>query len=171
MSHRVRSLLLALPVLLLGACFAIALTEKEKPAGFRAGAAVVDISPRKVPVRVKGMFTERTADKVIDPLTARALALDDGTTRIVFWVVDTCMMERSLIDAAKKTASEATGVAADRMLVSATHTHSAPSAMGCLGSRQDPEYAAMLPGKIACIPLCKLNCRADSCLICHLANR
>jgi hypothetical protein len=58
-------------------------------------------------------------------------------------------MPRDLVDAAKKTASEATGIPTDRMLVSATHTHSAPSAMGCLGSRQDPEYAAMLPGKIS----------------------
>ena len=34
-------------------------------------------------------------------------------------------------------------------MVSATHTHSAPAAMGCLGTRQDKDYAAWLPGKIA----------------------
>jgi hypothetical protein len=140
--------LLLLPPLLLGVCFVLAVTEKEKP-GFRAGAAVVDIAPPKFPVRVNGMFTERTADKVVDPLTARALVLDDGTTRLALCVVDTCMMPRDLIDAAKKLASAATGIPADKMLVSATHTHSAPSAMGCLGSREDPEYAAFLPGKIA----------------------
>jgi putative membrane-bound dehydrogenase-like protein len=117
-------------------------------AAFRAGALSVDISPTNFPVRVNAMFTERSADKVVDPLFAKALALDDGTTRLVICVVDTCMMPRNLIDRAKAEAGKATGIPADRMLVSATHTHSAPSAMGCLGSRVDPRYAAFLPGRI-----------------------
>ena len=115
---------------------------------FRAGAYAVDISPTGFPVRVNAMFTERSADKVVDPLFAKALALDDGTTRLVLCVVDTCMMSRDLIDRAKADASKATGMPTERMLVSATHTHSAPSAMGCLGSRVDPAYAAFLPGRI-----------------------
>ena len=119
------------------------------PAALRAGVYAVDIAPPTFPVRVNGMFTERSADRVIDPLLAKAMVLDDGATRLVFCVVDTCMMDRGLIDAAKEMASTATGVPAHRMLVSATHTHSAPSAMGCLGSRVDPGYAAFLPGKIA----------------------
>ena len=115
---------------------------------FQAGAHAVDISPTNFPVRVNAMFTERSADKVVDPLFAKALALDDGTTRLVLCVVDTCMMPRDLIDRAKLDASKVTGIPTERMLVSATHTHSAPSAMGCLGSRVDPAYAAFLPGRI-----------------------
>ncbi|MFM1768970.1 MAG: hypothetical protein RJA22_1499, partial [Verrucomicrobiota bacterium] len=118
-------------------------------AAFRAGAATVDIAPTGFPVRVNAMFTERSATQVADPLEAKALALDDGTTRLVICVVDTCMMPRDLIDRAKAAARQATGLPTDRMLVSATHTHSAPSAMGCLGSRVDPAYAALLPGRIA----------------------
>ncbi len=94
------------------------------------------------------MFTERSASKVVDPLYAKAVALDDGTNRIIICVVDTCMMPRELIDRAKLDAHQATKIPIERMLVSATHTHSAPSAMGCLGSRVDPEYAAFLPGRI-----------------------
>jgi putative membrane-bound dehydrogenase-like protein len=115
---------------------------------FRAGAMAVDISPTRFPVRVNAMFTERSAEKTVDPLFAKALAFDDGTTRLVLCVVDTCMMPRDLIDRAKGDASRVTGIPAERMLVSATHTHSAPSAMGCLGSRVDPDYAAFLPGRI-----------------------
>jgi hypothetical protein len=58
------------------------------------------------------------------------------------------MLPRELIDRAKADASRATGLPVERMLVSATHTHSAPSAMGCLGSRTDPRYEAFLPGRI-----------------------
>jgi len=116
---------------------------------FRAGASVVDISPEKFPVIVNAMFEERSADKVVDRLEARCLVLDDGATRIGFAIVDTCMMPRDLLDRAKELASKESGIPVERMLISATHTHSAPAAMGCLGSRADPEYAASLPPKIA----------------------
>jgi putative membrane-bound dehydrogenase-like protein len=124
------------------------LARPSASADFRAGAFSMDIAPTNFPVRVNAMFTERSADKVVDPLFAKALALDDGATRLVLCVVDTCMVPRDLIDRAKADASKATGIPTERMLVSATHTHSAPSAMGCLGSRVDPRYAAFLPGRI-----------------------
>ncbi|HZJ16527.1 MAG TPA: PVC-type heme-binding CxxCH protein, partial [Chthoniobacteraceae bacterium] len=127
----------------------LALAAFAEPASFRAGGHAVDISPVKFPVIVNAMFTERSADKVVDPLFAKALVLDDGTTRIVMCVVDSCMVPRDLIDRAKELASRATGIPVEKMLISATHTHSAPSAMGCLGSRVDPDYAASLPPKIA----------------------
>ncbi len=132
----VAALLLAVPV-----------TAAEKI--FRAGAAKIDITPSTFPVIVNGGILEKSATKVSDTLYARALVLDDGTTRIALCVVDTCMMMRELIDEAKGIASKTTGIPMDRMLVSATHTHSAPSAMGCLGARFDAAYAELLTGKIA----------------------
>lgn len=126
-----------------------ALRGQPAPRVFRAGASVIEITPEKLPVIVNAMFEERSANKVVDPLHARCLVLDDGTTRIAFAVVDTCMMPRELIDRAKELAHKETGIPVERMLISATHTHSAPSAMGCLGSRADPAYAAWLPARIA----------------------
>lgn len=127
----------------------VAVSVPVRAAGFRAGAAVVDISPTHFPVLVNAMFTERTATQTVDRLHVRALVLDDGATRLALAVVDTCMMPRDLIDRAKASAQGRTGIPRERMLVSATHTHSAPSAMGCLGSRVDPRYAAYLPERIA----------------------
>lgn len=125
------------------------LTHGADSPPLEAGASAVDISPPNYPVRVNGMFNERSAESAIDPLYARAFALRRGDEHILFCIVDTCMMEQDLLDAAKQSASNATGIAPDRMMVSATHTHSAPSAMSCLGSRQDPDYAAWLPAKIS----------------------
>ncbi len=135
----------------LGVCLAVgqAILPLGAAPGFRAGAGEVDIAPASYPVRVNAMFTERSADQVVDALRAKALALDDGTNRLVICVVDTCMMSRETIDRGKAEASQVTGWPVTKMLVAATHTHSAPSAMGCLGSRVDPGYAAMLPGRIA----------------------
>ncbi|MBL9166544.1 MAG: HEAT repeat domain-containing protein [Verrucomicrobiales bacterium] len=116
---------------------------------FRAGTHIVDITPTRFPVLVNAMFTERTATNVADRLHVRSLALDDGTTRVVMAVIDTCMVARDLMDRAKEQASQVTGIPVEKMLVSATHTHSAPSAMGCLGSRMDTNYARFLEPLIA----------------------
>lgn len=116
---------------------------------FQAGAAAVDVTPTRFPVIVNGMFTSRTGTEAHDRLHSRALVLDDGKTRIAIVVVDSLMMPRDLIDEAKAAASKTTGIPIERILVSATHTHSAPSAMGCLGTDVDPDYRAFLPGKIA----------------------
>jgi len=116
---------------------------------FRAGAAIVDIAPAKFPVIVNGYTFERTADRVVDQLTARALVLDDGQCQVAICVVDTCVIPRTLADRAKQLAHGATGIPVERMLISATHTHSAPSVMEALGSRVDPDYAEQLPGQIA----------------------
>jgi hypothetical protein len=115
---------------------------------FRAGAAAVDISPTQFPVVVSGGFLANHADRVLDPLHARVLVLDDGATRIAIVVVDTLMMPRELIDEAKRRAAGSTGIPAERMLVCATHTHSAPSVMGALGTPADGTYPKLLTAGI-----------------------
>ena len=98
---------------------------------------------------INGGFLQNQAVRVNDPIRAKGLVLDDGSTRLAIVVVDTCMMPRELIDRAKELAREKTGIRSDRMLVSATHTHSAPAAMGALGCPADENYVRILPGLIA----------------------
>ena len=127
--------------------------------GFLAGAAAVDITPRNSPPNppsiVAGGFLEGRADRVHDPLLVRAIVLDDGggegrgAVRIALVVVDSCMMPQTLIDEAKSQAAARCSIPIERMMVSATHTHSAPAAMSCLGTRLDAAYAARLPEAIA----------------------
>ncbi len=116
---------------------------------FHAGVAAVDVTPTMFPVLVNGMFEERTAAGAVDRLMSRAIVLDDGETQLAIVVVDNLMLPRDLLDDAKEQASQATGIPTDRILISATHTHSAPSAMGCLGSNPDLEYQRFLPPRIA----------------------
>lgn len=118
-------------------------------ATFRAGVATVDISPTEFPRIIAGGFLEGRGEKLADKLFVRSFVLDDGKMKIAFAIVDTCMMEQSLIDEAKGIAAKQCGIPVDRMMVSATHTHSAPAAMGCLGTRKDTVYAKFLTPKIA----------------------
>jgi neutral ceramidase len=116
---------------------------------FRAGAFAIDITPPELPVLVNGGVRERVADKVHDPLHARCLVLDDGTVQLAIVVVDSCLIPRSLADEAKALAAKDTQIPSERILISATHTHSAPSVSGCLGTDCDEKYARWLPGRIA----------------------
>ncbi|MFB3786774.1 MAG: hypothetical protein ACE15F_10440 [bacterium] len=126
-------------------------TETEDAAGriFRAGAAAVDITPTTLPLRIAGGIVEIWADRVEDPLHARALVLDDGRTVIALCLVDSCLIPRDLLDNAKIRAQRATGIPPERMLIAATHTHSAPAVMGVHGTDPHPEYREFVTGKIA----------------------
>lgn len=94
----------------------------------QAGAAAVDITPKVWPLPLIGSFSFRPAESAHDPLHVRALVLDDGATQLAIAVVDSCYVQRDVLDDAKQRASERTGIPASNMLVSATHTHSAPPA-------------------------------------------
>jgi hypothetical protein len=121
--------------------------EDSKP--FRAGAHAQDITPTKFPVSVNGGMSDRQAKGAVDRLHARCLVLDDGTTKLAIVVCDSCMIPREIFDEAKRLASEKTGIPADHMLMSATHTHTAPTVGGVFQSDPNPDYVKELPGMIA----------------------
>ena len=118
---------------------------KAAGAGLRAGAAVVDISPKTLPVIVNGSFLERTASRVAEPIYARCLVLESGGTRIALAVVDLIAMPREMLDAVKKTVAASTGIPTSHILISAIHTHSAPAVIGGLGSSADEVYSRYFP--------------------------
>ncbi len=113
-------------------------------AELKAGAAVVSVTPPQFPVLVNGGMLARSATTVKTAVNARAIVLDDGRERLAIVVVDSCMMPRPLLDEAKHLASQKTKIPKDRILISATHTHSAPASMGCLGTDADPAYVPFL---------------------------
>ncbi len=117
-------------------------------AEFKAGAAVIDITPPKLPVLVNGGMLSRYVDKINTRVKARAIVASDGKTEIAIVVADSCMMSREVLDDAKKMATAKTGIPAERMLISATHAHSTPASMGCLGTDADPNYVPFLKEKL-----------------------
>src|SRR4051794_31574765 len=115
----------------------------------RAGAFASDITPTHFPISSNGGFQDRMVDSVHDRLHARCLVLDDGTTRLAIVICDSCMISRETFDEAKRRASKATGIPADRMLMAATHAHSAPTAVPTGQSEPDPRYLEHLTAQIA----------------------
>ena len=96
----------------------------------QAGAAAVNITPQEFPINMPGGFNANPADGVHDPLHARALVLNDGATTLALVVVDNLGVGREVADEAKAIASKQCGIPMEKILISSTHTHSAPSAGG-----------------------------------------
>ena len=116
---------------------------------FRAGAHAIDVTPTNFPVIINGGFFAMHADRAVDRLHARCLVLDDGTVRVGLCVLDSCLIPREFADEAKREIQKATGLAPERVMISATHTHYAPSLMSAHGVDADARYSKYLLPRLA----------------------
>jgi neutral ceramidase len=96
---------------------------------FRAGAATCNITPH-LGGGIVGGWESPPATYVHDELQGRCLVLDDGTTKLVFIIVDIIGLNRDLTEEAKRLIHAETNIPRENVLISATHTHSATSAQG-----------------------------------------
>jgi neutral ceramidase len=123
---------------------------------FRAGAAKACVTP-PLDTLMNGGLTPGRARHIHDDLFVRALVLDDGTTRLAFAVVDTCLLDRPVFDEAKRIVQQHTGLAPEAVMMSCTHTHSGGSACGAHLTEADESYRRWLPGRIADAVRCAVN--------------
>jgi neutral ceramidase len=127
---------------------------------FRAGAATANITP-PLGSLVVGGFRPYPAEHIHDELHVRCLVLDDGQTQIAFAICDNVGIAREVFDAARTMITAETGLAADHVLMSATHTHSGPSARGWkrLVPSELTDYQQFVARRIADAVRCALNNR------------
>lgn len=118
-------------------------------AQIQAGAAAKNIDPKQFPVWVNGGIAGYQADSVRESLFSRTLVLDDGKSVIAIAIVDNCILPHEVTDRAKALAQKGTGIPLERILIAATHTHSAVAVAGTHGCPIQEDYAAALPEWIA----------------------
>ena len=107
-------------------------TQMNRPSAkkqFCAGAASSNITPW-LGVTINGNLQDAKAVHIHDELHVRCLVLDDGDSRVAFVICDSCLIPRDMVDEAKRQIHELTDLPADHVLVSCTHTHSAPASVG-----------------------------------------
>ena len=122
----------------------------EGLADVRAGAAQVEITP-PVGTSLSGYFTDRVSDTVADPLFARALVIEHDGEGMALVSCDVICLTRDTTDAAKARIAQRCGLAPERVLICATHTHTGPNTRR-QGKQIIPvngEWLDALPGKIA----------------------
>lgn len=96
---------------------------------FRAGAATSNITP-PLSAEIIGGFVPFPSKHIHDELHARCLVLDDGTTTLALVVCDLLGIHRVVSDEARRLIADQSGIPRENVMISATHTHSASSALG-----------------------------------------
>ena len=96
---------------------------------FKAGASTSNITP-SLGAEIIGGFVPFPSTNVHDDLHARCLVLDDGDVKLALVVCDLLGIDRVVSDEARRIINERYDIPPDRVLISATHTHSACSALG-----------------------------------------
>ncbi|QIF01408.1 neutral/alkaline non-lysosomal ceramidase N-terminal domain-containing protein [Roseimicrobium sp. ORNL1] len=123
---------------------------------FRAGAAQVEITP-KAGAPLAGYYQFRAAKEVLDPLYSRAVVVEQDGEMAALVVLDLISTTRAMVDASRKLIAEQHGIPPERVMISATHTHTGPqlirgSMMDDLTKVNTPpgqEYNGGLPALVA----------------------
>ena len=101
-----------------------------KKQALRIGWASRDVSTTE-PVNIPGQFHMRISQGIIDPVTITALAIDNGEDSVIFLSADLVVIRSQLLDRIReRVASLDAGVPTMKILMSATHTHTAPTTYG-----------------------------------------
>src|SRR5688572_3781837 len=92
---------------------------------FRAGAAQVVITPPKG-APMAGYYHARGAEGTLDDLFAKALVIDDGSTRVALVSLDLISTTFTLTREARAAIEKATAIPGANVMISATHAHTGP---------------------------------------------
>ncbi len=116
-----------------------------------AGFATEDITP---PLNLEmagfGPFLERKATAIHDPLLAHAMVMELEGVRIAVVDCDVAAVTGGFTQMVRQAVESSTGIPGNRVLISATHTHSGPAIPHWIGwGAQDPDYLRGLPQKVA----------------------
>lgn len=136
--------------------FVLALPLTVCAGEFKAGAAAVVITP-PVGTPLAGSYALRPSNGVLDELYAKAIVVEQDGVKAAFVVLDIAYTARPVVAAARKLIAEQSGIAPDRVMISATHTHSGPvqtrdNLMDDITGAKKPlavEFTAKLPALIA----------------------
>ena len=102
----------------------------------KAGVAQIDVSPPKG-VQLQGYpYKSRENTGVHDPLQAACLVLDDGATRVALITADLVGFEKAYAARIRRVIEHKTGIPAGHVMMSGSHTHSAPRMVTWLMPRE-----------------------------------
>ena len=113
-----------------------------------AGAAVASITPN-LGVSVCGSMQDRRAEHLHDDLSARALALDNGSNKVVLVVLDLIAAKKEWLGEVKHQIAGYTKIPLANICISCTHTHSAVSPVDVFQSNTDTNYLKWAASRIS----------------------
>lgn len=127
----------------------------------KAGFARVNINP-PMGIPIRGYYKPRFAEGVLDDLEANALALECGEVKALLICVDHCGIEQNLCSDYRKSASDATGIPMENIIISQTHTHTGPALEKDSEDALIKDYTAFVGSRIADVAQFAVNDLKDA---------
>jgi neutral ceramidase len=103
----------------------------------QAGSAVEDITPGDSQFLYGYPFVPRYSTGVHDPLLSSALYLSDGQSPAMFIANDIIWVGKASTQRVRERIADVTGVPADAIMVTGTHTHSGPMTLDYISNEAD----------------------------------
>lgn len=111
------------------------------------GWAEREITPDR-PVSLRGLFNLRIATEVRDPLTLTALAIETGGEQTIIVSMDACAVNEEVLEAVRTSLGERLPeLDPQKLIASATHTHTAPYSGGGPGREKEEELFEAIVAK------------------------
>ena len=141
---------------IVGGCLTTSSASVAVAGELRVGTAAVKITPPNG-TPMAGGYGRNESQGVLDDLYAKAAILDDGHASVALVACDVIGLTRSAVVEARRIIAEKTGIPADHVMISATHTHTGPVVIGDStlddmtsgGSQLSKDFAEQLPKSIA----------------------
>ncbi|RBP35893.1 neutral/alkaline ceramidase-like enzyme [Roseimicrobium gellanilyticum] len=114
-----------LPLLAAASVSWAAFSSEAQAGEFRVGAAQVDITPKEG-APLAGYYQFRAAKGALDPIYSRAVVVEQDGELAAFVVLDLISTTRAMVDSSRKLIAEQHGIPSERVMISATHTHTGP---------------------------------------------
>lgn len=115
----------------------------------RCGMSELDITP-VLGSTMPGYFNDRKSDGILDPLYAKALAIEsDSGEPVAFVVLDAILIPDEIVGPIRERVARMSDIPPERVMISATHTHTGPPVAKTTFLESDPDYLLFLTNKAA----------------------
>lgn len=112
------------------------------------GVCELDITP-SLGSSMPGYFKDRKSTGIIDRLYAKALVVDQDGSAAAFVVLDTILVPREVVESVRERVGRQTDIPPERVMVSATHTHTGPPVATTTFLSADEAYLEWLAARAA----------------------
>lgn len=148
-------------------CGLLLISSTARGQSLEVGFAESDITPPSG-FPMAGYYHERLAEGIHDPLKAKAVVFRQGDRAAAFVVADLTGIARDLCQEVRRRASEKSGIPEANIVVSATHSHTAPDY-----TKQLYQYLAQSPAdqQADSFPARLMENMADAIVRAHAAAR
>jgi len=114
----------------------------------KVGAAETNIDPKPGTQLAGWLDVDRPCDTFLDPLSARAVVIDNGEAVVALVGLDLLSLRWTQVNAIRRRAAETTAIPAENILIASSHTHCGPATATLSPILRDEPYIETLVERV-----------------------